>query len=502
MKLSDIIYKEEYESIENIGNVDIRNISTSVSDTQKDSLFVIIKSIKFDVSRIIKDVINSSPAAIICDKNIEMPTTSIPLLRVENTRVILPFLFSRFYQIDYSRMKFAAITGTNGKTTTATMLTHILKYAGKRVGFIGTGKIEIDGVRITDSKYSMTTPDPHLLYAAIKEMENAGCEFVIMEVSSHALYFDKVLPIPYEIAIFTNLSSEHMDFHNSMEDYYTTKLKLFKQSKFGIFNADDRYSSQAMKDCECDSLSIGIVHDADIMARDVVLSGLDGSQYIYRETGRLFKVILKLGGAFNIYNSMMALCAAIKLNVKPCVAKTAVASIDFIDGRLEIIEGDVTVIIDYAHTEEAFKNILKTIKISKKREQNLIVVFGCGGERDKTKRPKMAKIAEEYSDTVIVTNDNPRGESENEIIEDVLSGFSDDTKRTVITSRKSAISHAILSANKGDVIAIIGKGHERYNIDKNGICNFDERTIIKEALNKRKENTHHENCSKHKININ
>ena len=235
MKLSDIIYKEEYSSERQIENIEINSITCALADIQNDTLFVIIRSINFDVSKIINDVINSSPAALICDEEFQVPNTDIPVIRVKNTRKTLPYLFSRFYQIDYSKMRFLAVTGTNGKTSTATMLTHILRYAGKSVGFIGTGKIEINGVRVTDLKYSMTTPDPQLLYASIKKMEEADCEFVVMEVSSHALYFDKVLPIPYEISIFTNLSPEHMDFHKTMDEYFNTKMKLFTQTKLGIF---------------------------------------------------------------------------------------------------------------------------------------------------------------------------------------------------------------------------------------------------------------------------
>lgn len=494
MKLSDLLYKDEYKSDVEIEDISICNIATDVSNINDETLFVFIRSINFDVSKIINDVIKKSPAAIICDEEFEISTTSIPIIRVKNTRTALPYLFSRFYNIDFGKIRFVAITGTNGKTSTATMLTHILKYVGKNVGFIGTGKIEINGIRITDSKYSMTTPDPNLLYSSINKMEKAGCEFVIMEVSSHSLFFDKVKPIPYEIAIFTNLTPEHTDFHKTMEDYFLTKLKIFKQSKLGILNMDDAYCRRAADLCECEKISIGVLHSSDVTASDIKLNGIHGSEYIYKEKNRLFKVKLKLGGAFNVYNSMMALTAAIKLNVNPIAAKEAMASLSLIDGRLEIIDNDVTVIIDYAHTPESLKNILKTINSSKKHGQKLNVVFGCGGDRDRKKRPIMARIAEENSDFVIVTSDNSRGESENKIIKEVLSGFTGNAKRIVITSRKSAIFHAILSSKKGDIVAIVGKGHERYNIDKSGVHDFDERSIIEEALKRRKEK-YHENYS-------
>lgn len=485
MKLSDIIYNEEYESSEKIDDIVIESVTTNLSEITPNTLFVIIRSIKFDVNKIINDVIQKSPAAIICDYEIEIPKSDAAILRVRDTRKILPYLFSRLYKVDFSKTTFIAVTGTNGKTSTATMLTHILRYAGKKVGFIGTGKIEIDGTRLTDSKYSMTTPDPNLLYYFIKRMQTEGCEFLIMEVSSHALYFKKVLPIPYEISIFTNLSAEHLDFHKNMENYFKTKLTLFKQTKTGIFNTDDEYSKRAMRECECEKLCIGIINDADAVARDVAISGFSSSEYIYRESGLLFKVKLNIGGAFNVYNSMMAICAAIKLGIKPCIAKAAISTLNSIDGRLEAIHDDVTVIIDYAHTTEALRNILKTIKRGKNNEQNVITVFGCGGERDRLKRPEMAKVAKEYSDFVIVTSDNSRGEPEEKIINDVLKGFDKDDKFSVIIPRKEAIFHAILNAKKNDIIALIGKGHERYNVDKSGIHDFDERSVIADAIKER-----------------
>ena len=494
MKLLELVNSIEYSCDKEIDNIHVEDITTSPKKISSGTLFVIIRSISFDINKIVAYVLSCNPVAIVCDYDLLIDSNSIPIIRCESTRRILPYLYSNYYKIDYSKMRFCAVTGTNGKTTTATMLSHILTHSEKKVGFIGTGKIIINGNQITDNKYSMTTPDPDLLYPVVKKMQNAGCEFVIMEVSSHALYFEKVSPIPFEVSIFTNLSSEHMDFHKNINEYFQTKLRLFSQTKTGIFNMDDSYSRKAFDTATCKKTSIGIVQDAEAMAKDVVMNGLLGSKYIYRETNRLFMVKLQLGGAFNIYNSMMAIAAAISLGIKPCIAKEAISKLDFIDGRLEIIEDEITVIIDYAHTESALSNVLKTIKSSKKQQQKVTTVFGCGGNRDVLKRPKMAQVAEELSDFVIVTTDNSRNESEANIIKDILQGFHSTTKRKVITSRKAAIEYAILSAEKNDIVTIIGKGHERYNIDKDGYRYFDEREIIKEALKKRKLN--HENNTK------
>lgn len=487
MNLHEIIYSNEYKSDFPVKDIKIDNISTSPDNIDAKTLFVIIKSINFDVNKIIEYVISKRPAAIICYKDSVIESTDVPILKTKDTRRLLPFLYSRFYRIDYSKMKFAAVTGTNGKTTTATMLLHILSSSGRKVGFIGTGKIIVDGKQVNDSRYSMTTPDPSLLYAVIKDMEVCGCDTVVMEVSSHALYFDKVLPIPFEVAIFTNLSPEHMDFHKNMESYYKTKLKLFSQAKIGIFNMDNEYTCRAEKEVLCKKHSIGIINNAETFARDIIQNGLYGSEYIFCEANRLFKVKLSLGGGYNIYNSMLAIKAALVLGIKPCDAKNAISNLHSIDGRLEIISNAPTVIIDYAHTEDALLNVLKTIYSSKIIGQKLTVVFGCGGDRDTFKRPRMAAIAEKYSDFVIVTTDNSRTEPETKIIKDILRGFSYQKKHKVISSRKDAIEYAVINADVSDIVIIIGKGHERYNIDRNGYHSFDERIIIKNAIDKRKD---------------
>ena len=243
-----------------------------------------------------------------------------------------------------------------------------------------------------------------------------------------------------------------------------------------------------MKECGevCRVTGIGILWDADAMARDLILYDLQGSSYIYREANLIFKVKLKPAGYYNVYNSLLALRCAISFGVRPCIAKEAINGIDGIDGRLEVIHDDVIVIIDYAHTEKAFENVLKTVNSAKRTSQRLITVFGCGGDRDKSKRPRMAAVAERLSDLVIVTQDNPRTESEGAIISDILAGFEAPEKRRVITSRQSTVTSAIINADDSDIVLVLGKGHERYNIDARGYHDYDEREIIRQALEKRR----------------
>lgn len=492
MKLTDLISGESYVTADKIENIDIQNVTTNTSYIEKNTLFVIIQGINFDTGKIINDIIKKHPSAIICDKDWGIKT-DIPIITVDNARRTLSNVCSALAKIDYSKLKIIGVTGTNGKTTTATMIQRILSYSGIKTGFIGTGKIKINETQINDDFYSMTTPDPEFLYPLIKKMQNEGCSAIVMEVSSHALALGKVAPIKFEYAIFTNLSSEHMDFHATIEEYYNAKCSLFKQSKKGLFNADDEYSAKAMIDLFdiCNTTSIGVLWPAEATARDIIFDGFNGSTYIYKEDSLLFKASVPLPGHYNVYNSLMALKCAIDLGVRPCIAKEALKELGIIDGRFEIINDDITVIIDYAHTDEAMSNILKTINSLKNHRQKIITVFGCGGDRDKTKRAAMGKTAEKLSDFLIITNDNSRTENESEIIADITSGLTYPHKREIIPQREEAITRAILYADDGDIIVILGKGHEHYIINQSGYHYFNEKSIVSNALSARKSEAVH-----------
>ncbi len=490
MKLSELLSDIEHESSVDTQIIEIENVTTKIGEINNNTLFVIINGINFDTGKIIDNIIKNNPAVLVCDRDWGIDA-SYPIIRVKNSRCALAHLCSKIAKIEYSKLKFIGVTGTNGKTTTATMIEKMLNFAEIKSGFIGTGCIRIGEKLLNNNLYSMTTPDPEILYPTIKNMQNEGCKVIVMEVSSHALALQKVAPIHFECSIFTNLSDEHLDFHKDKEDYYNTKLKLFSQSKNGIFNADDEYSARAMRDTfdKCNTTSVGVLWEGSAMARDVIFNGFNGSSYIYREKGLLFKATLSLPGYYNIYNSLLALKCVMTLGVKPCIAKEALKTISKIDGRFEVTKDSITVIIDYAHTESATQNILKTINSTKSTGQNVITVFGCGGERDKFKRPRIGAVIERYSDEVIITNDNPRNENEHQIISDIISGMNEPEKRKIISSREEAINRAIQDARDGDIVLILGKGHERYIIDNKGYHPFDERVVIKRALKKRKSRT-------------
>lgn len=491
MRLDQLILDGEYECEASFpGELEISDIASKANAITDNSLFVLVESINLSIDRIINYVKAKRPLVLVCEKEKVNCDFDFPVIFVKNARLMTALIYSRFYGVDYSKTKFIGITGTNGKSSTAEMIRKILVHSGYSTGFIGTGKIEIGEKRLSGENYSMTTPDPDILYESIRKMQEIGCDFIVMEVSSHALYFDKVAPIPFELSVFTNLSQEHLDFHRDINEYFLSKLKLLSQTKKAVFNLDDRYSKKAFEMFLGEKSTVGIIWGADAVARDIKNRGFLGMDYIYREEKRAMKIRLKLAGAYNIYNSLMAIRAAVMLGVRPCIAKEAIENIEKIDGRFEIINSDIHIIIDYAHTPYALESFLKSINSIKTARQRLSVVFGCGGDRDKTKRPLMGKISEENADFVIITTDNSRNEKESDIISDILDGMSAPEKRKVITSRQKAIEYAIISANDEDVVALIGKGHEKYNIDKSGYHFFDEREIISNALNKRKQTEH------------
>ena len=329
----------------------------------------------------------------------------------------------------------------------------------------------------------MTTPDPSVLYPAIARMRNDGCSYIVMEVSSHSIALGKIAPITFEYAIFTNLDNDHLDFHGSKEEYFKTKLKLFKSARAGLFNLDDEYSRLAYKLTDCKKYSFGIIDQGDAYVTEIEMD-LEKSSFYYRQSNLITKVTTSLFGAFNVYNSVAALRCVIDLGIKPCVAKRSLERIKRIDGRMEAIRGGATVIIDYAHTPEAFYNCLKTLKQAIKGEQKLTVVFGCGGNRDGQKRPLFGKYAEMLADKIIITEDNSRNEPLGKIISDIVSGIKSAGYR-IIEDREAAIQYSIENAGYGDIIAIIGKGHEKYKITKDGYLPFDEKDIATKALAKR-----------------
>ncbi len=478
MRISDIIKDGEYLYSDVKGDTEFELLTTSPSEVTESSVLIIPNSKKCKL-----DPTMPNPIAIICDTEIVLPE-DLPIIKVANARENLARAFYRYYDCPADGIQLIGITGTNGKSSSAMFIEKILIDSCYKVGFIGTGRIAISGEEISDKKYSMTTPDPEYLYKIMRRMRNEGCHVIVMEVSSHALALHKVAPLKFDYALFTNLSAEHTDFHKDLEDYFSAKKKLFSCCKTAVINIDDHYGRRLCEMHDGRKITAGILWRGDIYAHNIQSVGLSGISYFYQTEGFIFKAVLNTPGVFNVYNSMLAAAVCIDMGVKPCRVKASLKAIERIPGRYEVINGSVSVIIDYAHTEYAFNNIMK--ELSKiKGNSSITVVFGCGGERDRAKRPKMGEAASKYADRIIITTDNSRGEDPKEIIVDIIRGI-DSRGYEVEENRESAIRKAILDASDGDFVAIIGKGAEKYNIDQNGYHDFDEKRIILSALEDRR----------------
>lgn len=409
-------------------------------------------------------------------------TSNTPIYTTKNIRDTLSKVCAKMYCKDISKIKFIGITGTNGKSTTAILLEGILSNCGYKVGYIGTGKIRFGKEILSEKYYSMTTPPPDMLYKSIGRMEDLGVEIIIMEVSSHALDQSRVSPISFEIGIFTNLSEEHLDYHKSMDEYFNAKKKLLEKSKIKIVNSDDNYGRSFLDEYEnVDGCGTAFFKNVQINILD--RSGFYGNKFRYKSDINETDIELKLPGTYNIYNATMAIRAAEKLNIPLLKIKQSIEGIREIDGRFNVFDDRMQIIIDYAHTISAFDNLLKNLYSNKKPGQNLTLVFGCGGDRDKSKRSPMGLLAEKYADKIIVTSDNPRSESPLSIIEEIIRAMK--SVPIVIENREEAIRAAIFSAADGDIVAIVGKGPEDYMISQGERHYFCEKEIIKSALKER-----------------
>ena len=454
---------------------------------QKNSLFVALSGAKEDGNKYIEEAIERGAVAVVTEQ--EQAQMRATLVVVANARQALADLAAEFYGRPSLGLKVAGITGTNGKTTTAFLLKHLCESVQMRAGLIGTIRYEIGDRSLPAAR---TTPESLDLQELLFQIRSAGCRAVAMEVSSHALAQGRARNVEFDTAIFTNLTQDHLDFHQTMEAYFESKVQLFtglaaQPHKKGacVVNLDDRWGQQLLVRLakEAPGLPVstfGMGARADFRA-SAVRTDVGGTQYQLDARGKTYLVRLPLIGSFNVYNSLAALAGAVSLGVDLRTAVRALADAPSVPGRLEPVpvKRQYRVFVDYAHTDDALTNVMKTLRDLNPRR--LLVVFGCGGNRDKAKRPLMAAAVERLADWAIVTSDNPRKENPEAIIEEITTGFRGRQHETVV-DRREAIFHAISLAQPGDIVLIAGKGHETTQEFADQTVPFDDLAIARLAV--------------------
>jgi UDP-N-acetylmuramoyl-L-alanyl-D-glutamate--2,6-diaminopimelate ligase len=500
MNLSELIKKLDKREI--IGDIDVNidNISYDSRNISPNSLFFAIRGLNHDGHKFINEAINKGAIGVISERKIENIKESVVFILVDNSRKALGAVSAIFYGDPSSKLSIIGITGTNGKTTISYLIESILNEAGLNTGIIGT-----INYRFRDRIYLSvnTTPESLELQRILKEMLDSGISHVIMEVSSHAIHQGRVDTCNFDVAVFTNITRDHLDYHGDMESYFWAKKRLFnniliesnKRDKYAVINIDDRFGREIIDDFQGRYITYGKSDEAIIKPENInlSLSGIDGK--VYTPKGYIH-ISSSLIGEHNLYNILAAIGVSISLNISIEYIVSGINNLRYIPGRMERIENKkgYNIFVDYAHTPDALEKILSILKhLTKGR---LITVFGCGGDRDKSKRPLMGSIASKYSDISIVTSDNPRSEDPEDIISQIEMGIN--IKRCneerllsrgiekgyiSIVDRRKAIEKAIMAANPDDTVIIAGKGHEDYQIIRNRKVHFDDREEVRRILN-------------------
>ncbi len=475
MKASELF--EDSCGLENV------QISGIFSDSRKiipGGVFVCLKGEKSDGHNYAKEAEKKGASVIVASEKI---SAGVPVVYVDDTDETLAKLSEKFFGFPSKRLRLVGITGTNGKTTVTYLVKSILEAAGKKVGIIGTNKCFIGERELDFSSCMPTTPSALELAQIFKEMADSDCEYVVMEVSSHALALKRVFGLRFEVGVFTNLTRDHLDFHKTMEEYLAAKAKLFDISKKGVVNSDSAAGLKIISMCRCPVISVGI-HDADILASAISL-GEDFVEFTVSESGEKHNLHLNIPGKFSVYNALCAAGAARALGISYESITAGLASAGNVKGRVELVPTDTPyrVFIDYAHSPDGLSNILHTARGFTRGR--VIVLFGCGGDRDRTKRAVMGEIAGNLADFSIITSDNPRTENPIDIIEEIKCGIDrTNGEYIIIVNRREAIEYALKTAGERDTVLLCGKGQETYQIIGDKKLHFDEREVIREILDK------------------
>jgi len=478
MKLQELTQNVNIVSIHADTEMEISGVSYDSRNVREGELFVAVKGFTSDGHDFIDDVISKGAACIISEKPLEQ---SIPHIVTSSSRRALASTAAAWFNYPAKRLKVVGVTGTNGKTSVTNLIKHTIEVmTGSKVGLIGT-----NGNFIGDRELptELTTPESYEMQKILEKMVLEGCSYVVMEVSSHALALDRVYGIDFEVGIFTNLSPDHLDFHGTMDEYAKAKSLLFTMCKNSAINVDDSYSDVMLNACAGHTMTYAInCSTADLVGKDIRLYA-DKSKFTALLASKICRCEINIPGLFSVYNALSAIAATTLLGFDITETAPTLLSCSGIKGRAEVMPlgKEYTVIIDYAHTPDALENIIKAVRETAKGK--IFTLFGCGGDRDKAKRPLMGKVAVELSDEVIITTDNPRTEKPENIIGEIVAGVGEtNTPYTVIVNRKEAICQTIDRLGESDVLILAGKGHETYQIIGTTKINFDDREIVTEHL--------------------
>lgn len=481
MLLKEILYKVAIEAVKGPTDISVRNIYFDSRKVEANDVFVAIRGAVSNGHDFIATAITQGATAVICDTIPDTLEANVTYIKVKNTNKALAYMAANYYDNPSQHLKLVGITGTNGKTTVASLLYQLFKKAGFKVGLLSTVKIMVD---TTEHKATHTTPDSLTINSYLRDMVSAGVDYCFMEVSSHGVHQKRTEGLHFAAGIFTNLSHDHLDYHASFAEYRDVKKLFFDQlpkSAFALVNTDDKNGKIMLQNCNAHKLTYALKSYADYRAQ--ILE----NQF----TGLLLKindneVWVRLIGTFNAYNLLAIYGTAVELGLDQFEVLRLLSELESVSGRFQFVvsEGNITAIVDYAHTPDALENVLKTINDIRTKNEQLITVVGCGGDRDKTKRPLMADIASSLSSKVILTSDNPRSEDPDDIIAEMEAGVQPQHyKRTIaISDRKQAIKVACQLAHPNDIILIAGKGHETYQEIKGVRYDFDDMETVRELL--------------------
>lgn len=482
LKLTDILANVEGRLIKGKADIDINTMTIDSRKAGDGVLFIAMVGMTVDGHKFIPSAYEKGTRAVITEHEIESIPEDMTVYQVESARDALAIMAANFYGFPCRELNMIGVTGTNGKTSTTYFIESVLNYIKHKTAVIGTVEIRIGGKKRDIDFATSTTPDTIELNQMLRIMADEKCDDVIMEVSSHSLELKKVKGIDFKVGIFTNLTQDHLDFHKTMENYCAAKSKLFKMCEYGVINADDEWADKITENATCKIMTYSIEKPSDLQAKNIEYL-MDRVHFTVNINGQDIRFELMVPGRFSVYNALAAIGAMVSMGVSAEDIKAGINNIKGVPGRIQNIPNDkgFNVIVDYAHTPDGLENIINAVREFTKGR--IITVFGCGGDRDRTKRPIMGEIVARLGDIPIITSDNPRSEEPSSILKEVEVGVKPVTdKYEMIVDRRDAIKRAIEIAEKGDSIIIAGKGHENYQILKDKTIHFDDAEVAAEIL--------------------